>query len=138
MHPTPPPWKKAPLSFPATPPPVKPLVRGSTPLSPPPPSRKGWGCTLWWNNLIRAKTISPLTFFFFISFLLITSKAATRVVLQKKQSLELLEYAQEKVLETLSSKVTGLQDCRKTYLLYLHLRFYFSLGKTLKNFINFS
>ena len=45
------------------------------------------------------------------------------------QSLKLLENTQENVLESLFNKVTGLQDCSKTYLLYSHLRFYFPLGK---------
>ena len=40
------------------------------------------------------------------------------------------------VLECLLNKVVGLQDCCKTYLVHAHLRFYFSLGKTSKNFIN--
>ena len=38
------------------------------------------------------------------------------------------------VLESLFNKVAGLQDCCTTYLLHLHLGFYFSLGKTLKKF----
>ena len=41
------------------------------------------------------------------------------------------------MLESLFNKVAGLQNCYKTYLLYSHLRFNFSLGKTLKDFINF-
>ena len=41
------------------------------------------------------------------------------------------------MLESLFNKAAGLQDCCKTYLLHPLLRFYFSLGKTLKNFINF-
>ena len=41
------------------------------------------------------------------------------------------------MLESLFNKVAGLQDCCKTYLLHALVRFYFSLGKTLKNFINF-
>ena len=41
------------------------------------------------------------------------------------------------MLQFLFNKVAGLQDCCKTYLLHAFLRFYFSLGKTLKNFINF-
>ena len=48
------------------------------------------------------------------------------------QSLKLLKYAQENVLESLFNKVAGLQECCKTYLLYSHLRFYFSLDKSLK------
>ena len=39
------------------------------------------------------------------------------------------------MLESLFNKVAGLQDCCKAYLLHTLLRFYFSLGKTLKNFI---
>ena len=38
------------------------------------------------------------------------------------------------MLESLFNNVVGLQDCCKTYHLYSHLRFYFALGKTLKNF----
>ena len=38
------------------------------------------------------------------------------------------------VLESLFNKVAGLPDCCKSYLLHAHLRFYFSLGKTLKKF----
>ena len=34
------------------------------------------------------------------------------------------------------NKVAGLQDCCKTYLLHALLRFYFSLAKTLKSFID--
>ena len=42
------------------------------------------------------------------------------------------------VLKCLFNKVAGLQDCSKTFLFFTsHSRFYFSLGKTLKNFINF-
>ena len=36
------------------------------------------------------------------------------------------------MLESPFNKVAGLQDCWETYLLHAHLRFYFSLGKTLK------
>ena len=39
------------------------------------------------------------------------------------------------MLESLFNKVAGLQDCCKAYLLHTPLKFYFSLGKTLKNFI---
>ena len=39
------------------------------------------------------------------------------------------------VLESLFNKVVDLQNCCKTYLLHAFLRF--SVGKTLKNFINF-
>ena len=39
------------------------------------------------------------------------------------------------MLESLFNKVAGLQDCCKAYLLHTLLRFYFSLGKTLKKFI---
>ena len=35
------------------------------------------------------------------------------------------------------NEVAGLQDHCKPYLLHEQLRFYFSLGKTLKNLINF-
>ena len=52
------------------------------------------------------------------------------LLFKKKQSLKLLQYAQENVLESLSNKVSDLQDCCKTYLLQSHLRFYFSFGKT--------
>ena len=55
----------------------------------------------------------------------------------KRQSLKRFEYSQENVLESLFN-VAGLQDYCKTYLLLSHFRFYFSLGKTLKNFMNFS
>ena len=41
------------------------------------------------------------------------------------------------MLDSLFTKVEGLQDCCKTYLLHALLKFYISLGKTLKNFINF-
>ena len=37
------------------------------------------------------------------------------------------------MLESLFNKVAVLQDCCKTCLLHAFLRFYFSLGKTLKN-----
>ena len=40
------------------------------------------------------------------------------------------------MLESLFNKVAGLQDCCKAYLLHSLLRFYLSLGKTLKNFIH--
>ena len=36
------------------------------------------------------------------------------------------------MLKCLINKVAALQDCCKTYLSHAHLRFYFSLGKTLK------
>ena len=49
------------------------------------------------------------------------------------QSINILEYVQENVLKSLFNKVAGLKDCWKTYLLHSYLRFYFSLGKTLKN-----
>ena len=39
------------------------------------------------------------------------------------------------MLESLFNKVAGLQDCCKTYLLHAHLRYYFSLGKTLKFYL---
>ena len=39
------------------------------------------------------------------------------------------------MLESLFNKVAGLQDCCKAYLLHTLLRFYFSLDKTFKNFI---
>ena len=35
------------------------------------------------------------------------------------------------MFEFLFNKVAGLQNCCKTYTLYAHLRFYFSLSKTL-------
>ena len=38
--------------------------------------------------------------------------------------------------QPLFNDVAGLQDCCKGYLLHTLLRFYFSLGKTLKNFIH--
>ena len=96
-------------------------------------------CLCTRNNLIKAKAISPSTLFFLKNFFskTYTSKAATGVALSKKQSLKLLEYVQENVLEPLFNKAAGLQDCCKTYLLYSHLKFYFSLGKTLRNIINF-
>ena len=37
------------------------------------------------------------------------------------------------MLEFLFNKAVGLQECCKTYLLHTNLRFYFSLGKALKN-----
>ena len=40
------------------------------------------------------------------------------------------------MLESLFNKVAGLQDSCKTYLLHALLRFHFSLGKALENFIN--
>ena len=40
------------------------------------------------------------------------------------------------MLESLFNEVAGIQDCCKAYLLHTILRFYFSLGKTLKNFIH--
>ena len=40
--------------------------------------------------------------------------------------------------ESLFNKVTWLQDCCKTNLLHAHLRFYFSVGKTLKRIHQFS
>ena len=40
-------------------------------------------------------------------------------------------------LESLFNKNAGLQDCSKTSILHTHGRLYFSLGKTLKNLINF-
>ena len=40
------------------------------------------------------------------------------------------------MLESLFHEVAGIQDCCKAYLLHTLLRFYFSLGKTLKNFIH--
>ena len=40
------------------------------------------------------------------------------------------------MLESLFNKVAGLQDCCKVYLLHTLLRFHFSLGNTLKNFIH--
>ena len=39
------------------------------------------------------------------------------------------------ILESLFNTVAGLQDCCKAYLLHTLLKFYFSLGKTLKDFI---
>ena len=40
------------------------------------------------------------------------------------------------VLESFFNEVARLQDCCKSYLLHAQLRFYFSLVKTFKNFIN--
>ena len=40
-------------------------------------------------------------------------------------------------MESLFNKGAGPQGCCKTYLLHALLRFYFSFGKALKNFINF-
>ena len=40
------------------------------------------------------------------------------------------------MLESPFNKVAGLHDCCKAYLLHTLLRFHFSLGKTLKNFIH--
>ena len=40
------------------------------------------------------------------------------------------------MLESVFNNVAGLQDCCKAYLLHTLLRFYFSLDKTLKNFIH--
>ena len=51
--------------------------------------------------------------------------------------LNLLEYSQKTpMLESLTNKVAVLQNCCKAYLLHTLLRFYFSLGKNLKNFIH--
>ena len=99
-------------------------------------------CICTWNKLIRAQTISPLPFFFFKFF----SDTKTLNLLVQKQPLGLF-YKKAvpisfgicigKCVGSLFNEIVGLQDCCKIYLLYSHLRFYYYLGKTLKNFINF-
>ena len=85
-------------------------------------------CMMVLNKLIKAKAISPLKLFsgnktYFRSHWSCSIK---------KQSLKLLEFEKENLLESFFNKVAGPEDCHKTYLLHSHLRFYFSLGKTLK------
>ena len=54
----------------------------------------------------------------------------------KKTVPKILEYSQENThVEVLFNKTAGLLHCCKTYILHAILRF--SLGKALKNFINF-
>ena len=92
-----------------------------------------------WNKLIKAKAICPLTFFLknLFQYENLLQKQPLELLSKKRQSLKLLEYAQENVLQSLFNKAAGLHDFCKTYLLYSHLRFYFSFGKTLKKFMNF-
>ena len=64
-----------------------------------------------------------------------TSKAATKSFLNKSYPYDFWNiHRKTPAFESLFNKVAVRQDCRKTYLLHAHLRFYFSLGKTLKNF----
>ena len=79
------------------------------------------------NKLIKAKAISPLTFFFENSFLILkltTSKAATGGVKLKScpETVSII-HSKTPVFESLFKKVVGLQDCCKIYL--LHENFFF-------------
>ena len=92
------------------------------------------------SKLIRAKTIFLLTFFFKILFFSDTKtslKSSHWNCSIKKAVSTTSGICTRKCVESLLNKVAGFQGWCQTYFLYSHLRFYFLLGKTLKNFINF-
>ena len=86
------------------------------------------------SQLIKAEAISPLNFYFsqLFSVIKLNSKAATTVVLLKKLTLKLLQNSQEKtfvrvfLIKLQASRTFARLVC------YTHIRFCFSLGKTLK------
>ena len=90
-------------------------------------------CICILNKLIKAKAIFLLNFLFKIFFDTKTLfKSSHRSCFLEKAVKNIWKICKKTtVLESFFNEVAGLQG------LHTHLRFYFSLGETLKNFINF-
>ena len=94
-------------------------------------------CICTRNKLIKAQAISPLTFFSLNSFM------NTKTEFKSSHRSDSIKSTVPKTFGIFTGKhlywslfLIKLQAYR-TYRLHAHLRFYFPLGKTLKNFINF-